>query len=166
VRAILSMALRELTNVCLPAKILTVDERNGFVSLLIGLMLFMSVKSCFRCSVGDSSGFFGINLGLVGLLFSGSFSLDLSLLDWLGGDLVLRGNDSDLDCVGLCLDRYGLFHFIVGLLLSIEANHFVLRHAVLFFARRGNRLNKSNHGLVALGVKLAIVARFDGLKLV
>jgi len=166
VGAVLSMALGELANIGFPAKILTVDERNSLVGLFVGLMFFVSVEPGFGSSVGDSGSLFGFNLGLVGGLFLVSDGLNLGLLDWLGSNLVLGGDHGNLDSIRLCLDRYSLFHFIVSLLLSVEAYNFVLSHTVFLLACGGNRLNESNHSFVALRVKLAIVPCLDGIKLV
>lgn len=52
------------------------------------------------------------------------------------------------------------------LLLSIEANDFVLGHAVFLLACCWNSLHEANHGLVALGVEFTVVTSFDHLELI
>lgn len=87
--------------------------------------------------------------------------LDVSLLDRLGNNLVLRGNDSHLHGVRLCFHRYGLLHVVVCLLLAEEAYYFVVAKRILFLANCWDGLNKSNHCFVAFGVEFAIVTGFD-----
>lgn len=45
VRAIVSMAFREFANICFPAQVLTVDECDGLIRLIVGLVLLMGVES-------------------------------------------------------------------------------------------------------------------------
>jgi len=106
------MALREFADISFPAKVLTVDEGDGFVRLLVRLMLFVCVEPGRGRSVGGLhfGGIFlaTLLLGLVGshffLILVAILSLDLGLLDGLGGNLVLGSDHGDLDGIRLRLD--------------------------------------------------------------
>ena len=165
---VLSMTLGKLANICLPAKILTIDERNSFISLLVRLMVFVCVEPRLGSSIASLCWlllnllFFGMSL--IGNLLLSILCLHLCLLNWLGCDFVLSSDDCNFDCVRLCLDRDRLLHLVVSLLLSVEAVYLVLVHAVPFFADGGNGLHKADHSFVALRVEFAVVARLNVVK--
>lgn len=165
-RSVVLMALGELADISFPAKILTIDERDGLVCLFVCLVLFVSIeprrrRSIRRFSFGNIL-LTGFLLGLVGsyllLVLLPVLSLDFCLLDGLCGDLVLGGDDGDLYSIGLSLDRDGLLHVVVGLLLGVEAHDFMLGHTVSLFARGWNCLHETDHCLVALRVKLTVIS--------
>jgi len=162
------MFLGKLANIGFPAKILTVDEWDGLISLLIGLMVLVCVESRFWGSVA-SLGLFLLYfllfyMGLVDLLFGSALSLHLSLLDWLCSNFILCSDNCNLDGVRLSLDWDSLLHLVMGLLLGIKAVDLVLVHAILFFADSWNSLNETDHGFIALGVEFAIVTRFNAIE--
>jgi hypothetical protein len=130
--AIVLMALWKFANISLPAKILTVNKGDSLVSLLICLMFVVSIEPSCWCSVYHLLFVFG--LSFVDCVLVTRISLDILFFDWFCCNLVLRSDHSNLYSVRFCLDWHSLFHFVMCLLLSIEANDFVLRHAVLFFA--------------------------------
>ena len=84
-RSIVSMVLLELADICFPAEIGLINERDGGIIFVTSFVLMMSVKSL----VGSGS-----NL---------SAGLKIDLLDGRSNNLVLRGNDGDLDSVRLGL---------------------------------------------------------------
>lgn len=81
VSTILSMMLLELADISLPAKIIIVDEGNGSIGLIVGLMDSMSIESS------------------LGLARHVDLRLDLKivLLHRLGLDSILLGDDGKLD---------------------------------------------------------------------
>ena len=50
------------------------------------------------------------------------------------------------------------------LLLSVEANNFVIIHTVFFLVHYRDGLNKTNHCFVALGIEFAIITGLNRLK--
>jgi len=142
-RAIVGMVLLELADICFPAEIGLVNERDGSISFVTWLVLMMSIKPL----VGSGS-----NL---------SVGLKINLLDWRGNDLVLRGDDGDLDSVRLGLHGDCFLHIVVGFLLTEEAYDFMVGHTVSLFADCWNCLNESDHGLVALRVEFSVISGLD-----
>lgn len=88
--------LLELAGVCFPPEVLVVNEGNGFVSIISSLVLSMSIKP-----VG------WVSHALRNSLLRDDCLLDTSLdvvgLIWSGDNLVLLGDHSNLDSVGLSL---------------------------------------------------------------
>jgi len=142
-RAIVGMVLLELADICFPAEIGLVNERDGSISFVTWLVLMMSIKPL----VGSGS-----NL---------SVGLKINLLDRRGNDLVLRGDDGDLDSVRLGLHGDCFLHIVVGFLLTEEAYDFMVGHTVSLFADCWNCLNESDHGLVALRVEFSVISGLD-----
>ena len=142
-RTVLWVALGQLTGVSLPAEIVIVNKGNGLVVIFVGLMTDMSIKS---------------------VVIAGShrsLQLKIILLNWLSFNLVLGGDDGDFDGVRLGLDRNCLLHVVVGLLHSKEAANLMISHRVLLFACGWNGLHETDHGLVTLGVELAVISGFE-----
>lgn len=165
VRSVVLVILGELANICLPSKVLAVDESDGLVRLSVGLMLLVSIETCGGSSVGLACCLLLIGLGVLGLIIGWllglSHSLLLLLLYWLRGDLVLGCDNCDLYGIGLSLDRNRLLHLVMCLLLGKEANNLVLAHAILLLVHGWDGLHETDHGLVALRVELAVVASLD-----
>jgi len=131
-RTIVGMVLLELADICFPAEVGLVNERDGSISFVTSFVLMMSVESL----VGS-----GANL---------SIGLKIYLLDGRGNNLVLRGDDGDLDSVRLGLHGDCFLHIVVGFLLTEEAYDFMVGHAVSLFADRWDGLDEPDHGLVTL----------------
>jgi hypothetical protein len=116
------MVSLQLTGVCLPTKVLAVDEGDSLISLGASLVLSMGVNAV-RWGA----------LGLMGLYLFSSVGLELNVvrfgwrrrlvLSWLGHNLVLRCDHCYFHCVGLGFDTDRLLHVIVSLLFSIEARN-------------------------------------------
>lgn len=115
------MSFGELAYVGFPAEILTVNERDGLVGLLVWLMIFVCVKTRLRGSIvscATSSFFINIfiyflfnflflDMRLVSLLFGwfrSALSLNFCLLNWLSSNFVLGSNDCNFDGIRLSFD--------------------------------------------------------------
>jgi len=144
---IVCMFLLKLANICLPAKILTVDKCDCFVSLVWRSMLLMSVKS----SPIRSS-----NLGA---------HLKIGFFNWLRHNLILGSDYGDLYSIRFSLDRDRFFHIIVSFLLTVKAGNFVIGHSISLLWSCWHCLHKTNHCLIALSVKFSIITSFDVSKL-
>lgn len=83
----------------------------------------------------------------------------------VGDDFVLSCNDGNLNIVGVCLDRDGLFEVIVSFLLAPEAVDLVICQCICGIRVFRDTLYKSNHSLVAHGVEFLVVSGGDGLEL-
>jgi len=131
-RAIVGMVFLELADICFPAEICLINERDGSISFVTRLVLMMSIESL----VGSGS-----NL---------SVGLKIYLLDGRSDNLVLRGDDGDLDCIRLGLHGDCFLHIVVGFLLTEEAYDFMVCHTVSLFADCWDGLDESDHSLVTL----------------
>jgi len=116
--SILSMVPLELASVCLPTKVLTIDKRDSFISIIGCLVLSMSIEPCGRCSWGCSC------LCLL--------DLKIASIIRLCDDLVLLRNNSHLNSIWFCFNRDSFFHIVMGLLLCVEADYVVVCHTVPF----------------------------------
>ena len=142
-RSIVSMVLLELADICFPAEIGLVNERDGGIIFVTSFVLMMSVKSL----VGSGS-----NL---------SAGLKIDLLDGRSNNLVLRGDDGDLDSVRLGLHGDCFLHIVVGFLLTEEAYDFMVGHTVSLFANCWDGLDESDHSLVALRIEFSVISGLD-----
>jgi hypothetical protein len=142
-RSIVSMVLLELADICFPAEIGLINERDGGIVFVTSFVLMMSVKSL----VGS-----GTNL---------SAGLKIDLLDGRSNNLVLRGDDGDLDSVRLGLHGDCFLHIVVGFLLTEEAYDFMVGHTVSLFANRWDGLDESDHSIVALRIEFSEISGLD-----
>ena len=116
------------------------------------------------------SNFLSVPYFLLGELLSFNFRIQLdifSLLRSIWHNLVLVSNDCNLDCVLVRLDLYSLLEIVVDLLYAIKALYSMVVHSVgliSFDWRHG--LNESNHGLVAVSIKLIVISRFKRLEFI
>lgn len=131
-RSIVGMMLLELADICFPAEIVLINKGDGCISFVTSFVLMMSVESLVVS---------GSNL---------SISLKIGLLDRRSNNLVLRGDNGDLDSVRLGLHGDCFLHIVVGFLLTEEAYDFMVSHTVSLFADCWDGLDESDHSLVAL----------------
>jgi hypothetical protein len=143
------VVLLHLACVSFPSEIIVIDEANRFIILIISHMLDVSIKSLILVSISY--------LRL-------STDLDVFGLNWLGNNLILGSNDSYFDCIGLSFDRDSLLHIIMGFLDAIKALDHMICHTILLFDDGGDCLDKTDHGLVTLGVEFTVVTGFEVLK--
>jgi len=108
----------QLAGVGLPSQILTVDERNGFISRPGGNVLSVGIKSVGWLS-GQALGYrLAVRLQVVNLFGYAR----------LGGYyLVLTCDHGNLYSIGVGLHRHSLLHVVVGLLLCVKALNLVFR---------------------------------------
>ena len=160
------MSLREFANICFPTQVLTINECDSLVSLIISLMIFMCIKPSCWCSIHFLGLALVFGLSFVDRMLVTWIGLYVLFFNWLCSYLILRSDHSNLYSIWLCLDWHGLFHFVVCFLLSIETNDFVLRHTVLFFTNSGDCLNETDHSLITLRIEFAVVTSFDWFELI
>lgn len=144
--SIVCMIFLEFANICLPTKILTINECNCLVGLIRCCMLLMCIES----SVGSS------NLGI---------NLNIGLFNWLSDNLILRSDYRHLDSIGFGLNRDCFFHIIMSFLLTVEAGNFVISHSISLFCSCWHGLHETYHCLVALRVELSVISGFNISKL-
>jgi len=148
----------EFAHISFPAQIGFVDEGNGLIILIWWLMLNMCIESilwssllCFRFA---ACGF---------CLF---IELDICFFDWGWDYFILWCDYSDFHGIWLGLYWYCFLHIIMSVLFTIEADNFVFGHRVNVFWNSWNSLDKTNHGLITLGIKLSIVTSLDTFELI
>lgn len=142
--------LLQFAGIRCPPEIIFIDEANGFVIFVRSDMLDVSIEPFVLVSIS--------NLSLSRL------DLNVFGLDWLGNDLVLGGDYSHFDCVGFSFDRDSFFHVVMGFLNAVKALDHMVCHTVFLFDQCGHCLDKTDHGLVTLGVKFTVITGFDILE--
>jgi len=150
------MVLLQLAYICFPAQVLIIDECNSLIILIWWFVFNMSIKSLL-CSSWCLKWF-------VLCLILGQ--LNIGFLNRLRNDLILGCNDSYFHCIRFGLYRYGFLHIVMGILLTVKADHFMLGHSVFVFWDCWNGLDKAYHSLITLRIEFTIVASLHTLKLI